>query len=169
MNRLLKRWVGLLPLVVGIAGFTYFTWPKEVPPDNFWCALQPKKDNRPRLFGKLREQIAVVRITGLATKTKVDALYDFKGRASLSTATKSVQGSVQGDVFADKTGRPSGLLLWVNSGALGSDELEVTTLNRDGMLDFSQSEAFLHIGPNLGASDRLSYPVAMSCRAKLPE
>jgi len=154
--------------MVGIAAFTYFNWPKKAPPDNFWCILQAKRGNQPRTFGKLREQITVVRITGLATKAKVDALYDFKGQASLSTATKIVPGSVQGDVFTDENGRPSGLLLWVNSSALGSDELEVTTLNRDGKLDFSQSEAFLHIGPNLGVSDRLSYPVAMDCRAKLP-
>ncbi len=163
MNRLSERLLSIIPLVVGIALFVHFGWPEKLPQNNLWCALQAKAGNKPRLFGKLREQIVAVRITGLTGKSTVDTLYNLKGRAVISTATRSVEGSVDGDIFTDDAGRLSGLLLWVHSNALGTEALEVTTLNKSGMLDFSRSEAFLHSGANLGASDKLAYPVTMNC------
>jgi hypothetical protein len=168
MSALLKRAVRLIPLVFALAIAAYFNWPKSAPPDNLTCDLQAKPGQKPRSFGKLNEPISNVRIVGLASKSQVDDLYDFEGRASVSTSTKSVQGSVRGNVFSDLNGNPNGLLLWITSAGIGSDDLGVATLNKEGILDESVSEAFLHLGPSHGVADRLSYPIAMRCRAKLP-
>lgn len=167
------RWVkmiaaGLISLAVGGAHI-YFTWPEKTPPNNFWCDFQDNKGNQPRTFGNLNAKITSVRITGLARKSTQETLYNFSGSASVLTATKSVNGPVQGSVFIDKSGQPNGLLLWISSSAFGSNELSVTTLDRDGILDFNSSEAFFHIGPNRGVADRLSYPVTMNCSAKLQD
>jgi hypothetical protein len=169
MNPLLKRLVGLIPITVGIAASWYFTWPKTQQPDNMWCVLQAPKGNQARSFRGLGNGIKAVRISGLAKKAKMHNLYNFKGQALISAATKDVSGSVDGSIFTDKTKQPNGLLLWITTSAIGSDQLSIATLNEGGAPDFSASQAFLHIGPNLGVSDRLSYPVAMRCRAKINE
>lgn len=151
-------------LIVGAVAI-YLDWPKPAPSDNLTCEFRASSTVNAPSFIKLREPITTIRISGYTTSTSQKTLYDFKGRAIVTTSDKNIAATATGAVFLDTKGQPNGLLLDVEDDAFTPDGLHVMTLGKDGVVDFSTTQAFVMADPKPGSAKRLSYPVAMRCRA----
>jgi hypothetical protein len=168
MQGSIGKWA--IPICILIAGAIaiYLDWPKPVPPDNLTCEFHATSTANAPSFRKLRDPITTIRFSGYTTATSQRTLYGFKARATITTPKENVFAVATGTVFIDQKGQPNGLLVEVESDVFAPDGLHVMTLGKDGVVDFSTTQAFVMADPKPGSPNRLSYPVAMHCRANSP-
>jgi hypothetical protein len=160
--------VGLGAACFGLGA--YFLWPtihSKIAADNFECAFDAVSTENAYYFGRLGRPIRQISLTGFIDDPFDKVLYDFEGEALVSSETETITASARGSVFVNEEGEPNGLLLTLENDQFGQDWLNVFTLNEDGILDFSQSRAFVFSDQARGEPFRLTYPLVMRCDARL--
>jgi hypothetical protein len=105
------------------------------------------------------------RVQGILDNTTQDGLLSFSGTTIWAQSeARAGEGAVDGHVFLADDGAVQGLVLSVRHAGFGRDELQITTLNRAGILDYDRSRAFLYFD----ARGKLSRPVNYVCTIDRP-
>lgn len=159
--------IGFFLITVGVVVYTQWPIFRPKPADNLTCHFSAESTKNQYSFGGLQQPIEDISLSGFIDDPFDEVLYDFNGDAVVQTNTTTIDVSARGSVFIDGSGQPIGVLLILTDERFGQDWLHISTLNSDGVADYSKSQAFLYSGQARGDPFRLSYPVNMKCTATL--
>lgn len=169
MTEKMTRLFNLIPIafLTGLAAYVWWPVIQPKPSDNFTCRFEADSTENRFSFGALKRPIKRISLTGYIDDPFDEVLYDFAGHAVVEVGSEKIAASARGSVFIDSKGEPVGVLLILENRRFGQDWLDISTLNQDGVADYSQSQAFLYSDQARGDPFRLTYPVVMNCDAKL--